>query len=169
MQKNPIPILREAFGIKISAIRECFPSGTPIEVMHSAFSPKPIDDRLHSELFILTMGHWGHTKDRDTKRALWQCYFDTRPHILHKLVFEHDQWHRIVKKTTLTDRMLEAYLRQPKLHQYQLRKVGRFASAYIEAISSPKQLRGRDPRYMGLAYALRDPKRMYERGEIVVD
>ena len=168
--KNPLPILAAHCGFKVSMLNHLFPPGTSLDVLHGKFNTDTIDTRLHGELFEMTMFCWADHKDPHVRKQLWQCYFpDTRPHIYHYLCFVHNKDHMIVKQTRCTERMLEAILRQPKLKQYQLRMIGKFATRYIDELSSKKRRVPPDPRYMTLARALRDPKRLYAKGEIVPD
>lgn len=171
MKRNPIPILREHFNLKVSAVSCHYREDTPLDIVHQTFNTPHLDEKIHAKMFQTTMRYWGECTDPNVRKQLWECYFPagTRPHIYHLLCFVHSRDHMIVKQTRCTERMLDNILRQPKLKRYQLRIIGRFAMRFIEELRSKRSRAGQDPRYMTLHRALTDKARMYEHGEIITD
>lgn len=170
---NPIPLLVGSFGHTLFGISQATGHSVKhIDVLHKAHNAAKINHVLHGLLFELSMIEWGQAyqrrSHREVRKLLWQCYFpDTRPHIYHLLHYAHNM--DLEKATGYSERVIRRILHQPRLHRRQGDRVRRFAIEYIDAIGSKSRKYGADPAYMGLYYALNDPRRQYAKGEIVTD
>lgn len=177
IHSNPIPVLHEHYGVSLHEIHRAV--GIPrlaVDRLHSWHNMTKLSAPIHARLFRVSMVEWGAAKHdgyktREQLRLLWECYFpETPPHIYHYLVFVHmipDD--TICKVTGYSDKTLAKIVKQPKLLKPQLERIGKWAVAYIEELSSKKRKAGPDPRYMALHRALRDPKRIYAKGEMIAD
>ena len=162
MKKNPVPILGEHCNVKVNHISPLFPPKTPLELVHAVFKSKPIDDKLHSKLLPLTLTSWGSHPDQAVRRLLWDCYFEGyRPHIFHVLVYRCQiPVATLVLRSTLSKRQIEANLYRPRVLQTHVQAIARYASQVEESYRSPRTWDGRNPVYMEIHRALRDPKRV---------
>lgn len=170
---NPIPILVGGFGHTLSSIQRATGySFKHIDQLHNAYSAGDIKQPLKGLLFELSMIEWGQAYERRSHKVqrnyLWNIYFpDTRPHIYHLLYYAHNM--DLEEATGYSDRVIRRILHQPRLHRRQVNRIRRAAIQYIDAIGSKSRKRGPDPAYMGLYYALNDPKRQYAPDEIIAD
>ena len=170
---NPIPLLVGGFGHTLTSIhRATGYSFKHIDELHNAHNAGAIKEPLKGQLFELSMIEWGQAYARRSHKVqrnyLWKIYFpDTRPHIYHLLHYAHNM--DLQEATGYSERVIRRILHQPRLHRRQVDRVRRFAIEYIDAIGSKSRKQGADPAYMGLHYALKDPKRQYMKGEIITD
>lgn len=179
---NPLKLLHTHCGWSLMLINREITGFSYLDTLHKAILSDNCIEKHRKKAFTAVMIEWGvYYKNRDPRhKDLWKCYFpDTPPHIYHLLHYVHSQvlsgdptaiFHgkKRVKKG-YSDRVIGKILRQPKLWLHQNDRIRRFAIEYIDAIGSKSRKEGPDPAYMGLYYALNDHKRLYKRGEIVVD
>ena len=171
---NPIPILVKYFGHTLSDInRATGYSFKHIDQLHTAHNAERIDPLLHDQLFELSMVEWGEAyykrTQRKARKLLWKVYFpDTRPHIYHLMHYTRGQ--DLAKPTEYSDRVIRRILHQPRLHRRQVDRIRRSVIEHCDAYSSKKRkYADPDPAVFGLYYALNDPKRLYNKDEIVTD
>jgi hypothetical protein len=136
--------------------------------LHRLCRAPGLKPKTHSKLCHLTLTNWGTCKDPEIKQALWDCYFPgTPPHLWHVMYYLLGiPMSKLVEKSGLTEKAIRKYLTLPKVPQAHVRAIGRFALEYRDALRSPKQKGGPDPRYMILHLAMTDKSRMYQRGEL---
>lgn len=171
MPRNPLPTLGKHFGVKISDVTPHLPANTPLSAAHALFRHEELPTDLHGKLLNLTLLHWGSATG-DHRTYLWDCYFPTtRPHVYHMLHYEHlILFDTLSSETGYSDNVLDSIMHQPKLHRRQLRRIGRYALEYAQAISSKKRKHfDYDPRHMNIRRALRDSSRLYQKGELTKD
>ncbi|RMH22110.1 MAG: hypothetical protein D6698_01755 [Gammaproteobacteria bacterium] len=176
MQKNPLPILAKHCGVRIPDVRSHFPRAYPIEQIHEAFRKPYIDKRLWAKLRDITMTEWGLHNDHAVRKQLWQCYWNTKPHVFHVLVW---RLRKSVKELSdasgarahgrglkLTVKMIEDDLLRPRILQTHLQSIAPYAMKLHDALASPRTWNGVDPRHMELYRALRDPDRIKPYGSL---
>lgn len=170
--RNPLPILTEFCGVKISDIRAVV-SGFDMSLSsaHELCKRKVISKKLHSNFRKLTLYHWGTATNPDIRQLLWDCYFEGhKPHIYHLLGFVFcipDE--QLCQEAHISPATLRRIYSRPKLLKRQLQAIAPFALKYRDALMSPKQKLGPDRRHVLIHMALRDRKRLYDKGEIVAD
>lgn len=166
--KNPVPILYQHCGVKVSTVSPLFPPGTPLEIVHQLFTDKPIDARLHRKLQPLALTHWGQHPERHVRRLLWNCYFEGyRPHIFHILAYRCSiPVSTLALQSSLSQRQIEKNLTRPRVLRNHLQAIARYATLLEEAYRSPKTWDGVNPVYMEIHRALRDPKRIKPFGSL---
>lgn len=191
---NHLGLLHTHCGWSLRDINRVITGYREPQRLHNAVLADSCSQELTHACFTPIMIYWGVATrgkrwvnddgeliyPREARDALWKAYFpDTRPHIYHLLTYVHDQdlsgkptgvseGDRYVK-AGYSRRVIDKILRQPRLHRRQVDRIRRFAIAYIDTIGSKSCKRGPDPAYMGLYYALNDPKRMFRPGEIIAD
>jgi len=179
---NPLMLLHTHCGWSLALINQEICRYKHLDQLHKAVTAPSCPQKFQRLAFEAIMVEWGqYERLRDPRRKdLWACYFpDTRPHIYHLLHYVRNLdlsgkptaiYHgtKQVKKG-YSDRVIRGILRQPKLHLRQLDRIRRFAIQYIDELSSKNRERGVDPYYMTLHRAINDSKRLYMKGEIIID
>lgn len=161
---NPLRLLHDECGLKLSALAIGLGCYGKNHVARKYMDAHRLPAKLHNNIMHMTLCYWGDKVREQSPVApqLWECYFpDTEPHIYHVLVYVFGvDMYRLTSWSGFTERKIRKFLRQTKLTKRQLRPIAREATAYAEALLSPRSDDGTDPRGQIILDALKDPERI---------